>query len=92
VSHIDDNTSLYRAILEKILKGDDPGHGKHGYFLASSGHVAWDDFYSKVAEALHKRGLVDEPGVFAADDEAIEGMAKALDSPAVTVSLQLSGK
>ncbi|KAJ4172715.1 hypothetical protein NW754_002918 [Fusarium falciforme] len=92
VSHVVDNTNLYIEILRGILENKDIGHGKKGYYLAASGSVAWDDIYSQFAKALAKRGLVDDETVRDADDEALDGMATALNCSRDFVAVQLGGK
>ncbi|KAI9905070.1 hypothetical protein N3K66_001599 [Trichothecium roseum] len=94
VSHVSDTTALYLAILRGILAGDDDavGHGKRGYYLASSGPVAWDDIYASIAKGLHERGLVDDASVELASEEVVEKMAAALQSPKGMVPIQISGK
>ena len=90
--HVVDNTNLYIEILRGILENKDIGHGKEGYYLGSSGSVAWDDIYSQFAKALAKRGLVDDDAVKDADDEALDGMAAALNCSRDFVAVQLGGK
>lgn len=91
VSHITDTANLYLEILRGILKGDDIGHGKNGYYLASSGNAAWDDIYSAIAASLHRRGVIDSAEVTAANEQDLEKMGKALECPKDLVPLQLSG-
>ncbi|KAI1761319.1 hypothetical protein GGR53DRAFT_506140 [Hypoxylon sp. FL1150] len=81
VCHIIDNTTLYIELLRKILSGDNPGYGKNGYYLASSGSVSWNDLYAAMATALAKRNVIEDDSVVAASDENIEEMAKALKCP-----------
>jgi hypothetical protein len=78
--------------LRNILEGKDIGHGKNGYFLASSGSVAWNDLYSAMAKGLAKHDAVDNDSVKDADGKALEEMGKALGCPKEFVSLQLSGR
>jgi nucleoside-diphosphate-sugar epimerase len=89
VCHILDNTSLYIEILRAILEGRDIGHGKHGYYLASSGSVAWDDIYAAVGKAMKKRGAVDEESVGEADGEVLQKMGDALGCPKELVGMML---
>lgn len=91
VSHITDTASLYLKILRGVLKGDDIGHGKNGYYLASSGNAVWDDVYSAIAASLHRRGAVDTTEVSAANEEDLVRMGQALKSSKELVPLQLSG-
>ncbi|KAF1993022.1 NAD(P)-binding protein [Amniculicola lignicola CBS 123094] len=90
VCHVLDNTTLYLQILKKILEGEDVGHGKDGYFLASPGSVAWNDIYSAIAKAMFKRGAVDDGSVKLADDATLEKLGDALRVPAAFVPVQLS--
>ncbi|PGH17848.1 hypothetical protein AJ80_04671 [Polytolypa hystricis UAMH7299] len=92
VCHVTDNAMLYVAILRKILSSENPAHGRNGYYLASSGQVAWKDVYSSIAAALFKRGLVEDSGIHPADDVVLETMAAALSSPKYMVAPQLSGE
>ncbi|PYI36100.1 hypothetical protein BP00DRAFT_442108 [Aspergillus indologenus CBS 114.80] len=78
VRHITDNTNLYIQILQSIVQGESPGYGMNGYYLASSGRVAWRDVYEAMAAALAKRGVIDDATVVQADDAALEKMASAL--------------
>lgn len=89
VSHISDNTSLYIQILRTNLSGQDPGHGKRGYYLASSGSVLWNDIYNAFAKALYQRGVVDDATVQDADEEVLQKMAIALNYSKDFVSPQL---
>ncbi|RYC79948.1 hypothetical protein BFJ63_vAg17168 [Fusarium oxysporum f. sp. narcissi] len=91
VSHIADNTNLYVQILRTILIGQDPGHGKLGYYLASSGSVPWNDIYNAFGKALAQRGVIDDATVQDADDEILQKMADALNCPKDFVAPQLGG-
>ncbi|KAM5517496.1 nad dependent epimerase dehydratase family protein [Fusarium oxysporum f. sp. phaseoli] len=91
VAHIADNTNLYVQILRTILIGQDPGHGKLGYYLASSGSVPWNDIYNAFAKALAQRGVIDDATVQDADDEILQKMADALNCPKDFVAPQLGG-
>lgn len=91
VSHITDTANLYVEVLRAILKGDDIGHGKNGYYLASVGNAVWDDIYSAIAASLHARGVIDTPDVCTANEEDLEIMGQALQCPKELVPLQLSG-
>ncbi|KAI4953629.1 hypothetical protein J4E91_002477 [Alternaria rosae] len=92
VCHIDDNSKLYVDLLKNILSDKNPNHGKNGYYLASSGSVAWCDIYTAMAKALAKRGVIDSPEVKKADDAALDKMAQALSCPKELVAVQLGGK
>lgn len=79
-------------LLKNILSGNNPGHGRDGYYLASSGSVAWSAIYSKMAEALAKREIIGSDEVKNADDEAVEKLARALNCPKELVIVQIGGK
>lgn len=91
VCHVLDNVSLYLALLRAILNDENPDHGKHGFYLASSGSVAWDDLYAAMAKALAKRGVIKSDTVSFADDSALEKMAAALDCSKPFVEVQVGG-
>ncbi|KAI2641193.1 hypothetical protein GGS21DRAFT_547532 [Xylaria nigripes] len=91
VCNIVDNTNLYLEIMHRILAGDNPGHGKNGYYLASSGSVAWDDIYAALATALAKRNVVTDDTVVMANEKITKSMGKALGCPGNLVGLQLAG-
>jgi hypothetical protein len=67
--------------LRTILTGQDPGHGKHGYYLASSGSVPRNDIYNAFAKALAQQGVTGDVTVQDADDEILQKMADALKFP-----------
>ncbi|KAM5349519.1 hypothetical protein ACJ41O_006024 [Fusarium nematophilum] len=92
VCRVADNTNLYLQILRSILVGQDPGHGKDGYYLASPGSLLWDDIYSAFAKALARWGLVDDDSVEDASDATLEKMGLALGCPKEFVTAQLGGK
>jgi hypothetical protein len=83
---------LYLKLLNGILDGHRIDHGKQGYYLASSGSIKWRDLYSSFAQALAKRGVVQDGDVQPADDEALAQMAQALRCPNEMVQLQLGGQ
>lgn len=93
VCHIDDNTSLYVAILRGILEGgkSTPPSGERGFYLASSGSVRWVDLYRAMAGRLTERGVVGTSQVVQADDQALAGMGKALGCGPELVGLQVGG-
>ncbi|KAL4930474.1 uncharacterized protein BDV17DRAFT_258730 [Aspergillus undulatus] len=91
VSHITDTTTLYLQILRQILQGISIGHGRNGFFLASSGSVAWDDIYAAFAKALAKRGVIADETVEMADEGALKRMEEGLDLRNGTVGIQLGG-
>ncbi|RVX67347.1 hypothetical protein B0A52_09128 [Exophiala mesophila] len=92
VCHVADNASLYLQILHCILAGQDPGHGKNGYYLASPGSVAWDDIYLAMAKRLTERKVINTDQVVMADDAALEKMAEALGCSKEFVAVQIGGK
>lgn len=92
VCHVEDNSTLYIEILRGILEGRDIGSGEKGYFLASSGRVAWEDIYGGMAKELRKRGVVDSEVVERADEEALEKMGEGLECPAEFVAMQVGGE
>jgi nucleoside-diphosphate-sugar epimerase len=71
VHHILDTTSPFIKMLRAMLEGRNIGHGKRGYYLASSGAVMWDDIYAAIGKAVKKRGLVDEESVGEASGEML---------------------
>ncbi|KAI0127190.1 hypothetical protein BJ170DRAFT_364891 [Xylariales sp. AK1849] len=92
VSHIQDTTTLYLALLRSILASENPDHGKNGYYHATSGSVAWDDLYAALGAALLKRGLVDDVEIRRADQAALEKMGVAMGYPAEMVGWAIGGK
>ncbi|KAI4915659.1 hypothetical protein J4E90_004104 [Alternaria incomplexa] len=92
VCHIDDNSKLYVKLLKSILRDENPGYGENGYYLASSGSVAWYEIYTAMAKALAKRGIIGSPEVKKADEAALDKMAQALSCPKELVAVQLGGK
>ncbi|KAI0879824.1 NAD(P)-binding protein [Annulohypoxylon maeteangense] len=91
VCHVVDNTGVYIELLRKILVNGNPSHGKNGYYLASSGSIAWDDLYDAVGVALAKRDIVSDEKVETANDQILEKMGAALGRPKEFVPLQLGG-
>lgn len=89
--HVLDTTTLYFYLLRAILAGENPDHGKNGYYMASSGSVAWQDIYAAMAVALARRGIVDDATVKTADETALANMATAIGHPAELVRLMLGG-
>ncbi|KAI1445902.1 NAD(P)-binding protein [Annulohypoxylon stygium] len=92
VCHVADNAGVYIELLRKILADGNPSHGKNGYYLASSGSIAWDDLYSAVGVALAKRGVVNNVEVETANDEILAEMGAALGRPSEFVPLQIGGR
>lgn len=80
------------ALLQNILSSEDIAHGKNGYYLASSGSVAWTELYTAIATALAKRRIIDDEAVRNVDDAALQKMAQALDCPKEFVALQIGGR
>jgi len=92
VCHIIDNTNLYIELLRSILASQNPGYGRNGYYLASSGSVVWDDLYAAMAKTLASRGIIDNDMVETADQETPEKMAGAFGCPPEFVPVQLGGR
>ncbi|PSK35107.1 L-2-aminoadipate reductase [Elsinoe australis] len=92
VCHVIDNANLYIELLRAILEGKNPDHGKQGFYLASSGSVAWDDLYGAIANAMVNRGVIKDAAVVRADDSALEKMASALGASKDTVEIRVGGK
>ena len=74
------------------MRDENPDHGKNGYYLASSGSIAWSDIYSAMAKALAQRGVIGSAEVKKADDAAVEKMAKVLGCPEEMVAVQIGGR
>jgi hypothetical protein len=91
VCHVRDNTTVYVKLLESILLGKDVGYGKKGYYLASSGSVAWRDIYAAMAKALADRKVVESSEIKRADDAALEKIGQALECPKALVPVQIGG-
>jgi hypothetical protein len=75
-----------------MLSGANPDYGLHGFYLASSGSVAWDDLYVAMAQSLHRRGVVKSDEVPLADRATLESMGTAIGIPADLVNWALAGK
>lgn len=91
VCHIDDTVSLYVDILRNILSEKKIGSGRSGYYLASSGSVAWADLYQQMAKALAANGVVEDDMVHDASDKSLEEAAKALGCPREFVPVEMGG-
>lgn len=91
VSHINDTTAVYVELLKSILSGKNPDYGKNGYYLASSGSVAWIDIYTAMAKSLAKHKVVNNEAIKKADDAALEMMGQALNCSKEQVAVQLGG-
>ncbi|KAI1496377.1 hypothetical protein F5X99DRAFT_400608 [Biscogniauxia marginata] len=92
VCHVIDNTTLYIELLRKILADENPSYGKNGYYLASSGSVAWDDIYAAMAAALAKRNVIADRSVVTANAQILENIGEALDIPKELVPVMIGGK
>ncbi|KAI9041801.1 NAD(P)-binding protein [Aspergillus affinis] len=90
VCHVVDTATLYLEILRKIL-GEDIGHGKNEYFLASSGPIKWNDIYGAFAKALAKRSIVDDDKVTLADEPTLTKMAEGTGVEPKAVQVLLGG-
>lgn len=75
-----------------MLLGTEIGYNKRGFYLASSGSIAWSDIYHAFAVALAKRGVVDDDIVQKPDDIALAQMGEALEIPPALVPIMLGGK
>lgn len=60
-AHISDLVALYALLVERILKGDPVPSGEKGYYFAMAHRSPWWDAMQRIAEAMHARGLVNEP-------------------------------
>jgi hypothetical protein len=78
-------------LLRKILSGKQICHNRQGYYLASSGAVAWSDLYKQMAKALAKRGVVEDDTLHEAHAESLEQAAKALGCPKEFVPVEMGG-
>ncbi|KAJ5381888.1 NAD(P)-binding protein, partial [Penicillium cataractarum] len=92
VSHVLDTVSLYFALLDAILTNKNPGHGKNGFYLASSGKVSWDDIYAGIAKALARRGVIADERVELMNDAALEKIAKAQNVSPSSVIVKIGGR
>ncbi len=79
-------------ILHSILAGENPGFGKNGYYLASSGSLAWNDIYKVMAKALAKRNVIASAEVERADDAAMEKLAQAFGGSKDMAVVQIGGE
>ncbi|VUC29555.1 unnamed protein product [Clonostachys rosea] len=92
VCHIQDNTQYYIALIRAILNEKNPDWGANGHYLAASGSVVWDDLYEKVAQALKRRGRIEDDSVVVADKTALEAMARGLGCSKDFVAIRLAGR
>ncbi|ORX93908.1 hypothetical protein BCR34DRAFT_608440 [Clohesyomyces aquaticus] len=91
VCHVRDNTTLYLRILESILESKEIGYGENGYFLASSGSVAWMDLYEAIANSMKKRDLIGDEKVVKANDATLQRIGDALGCPKDFAPVQIGG-
>ncbi|KAB8204132.1 NAD(P)-binding protein [Aspergillus parasiticus] len=91
VCHVHDCVSLYISLIRAILDGQNPGYGKHGYYLASSGSVCWDDIYVGVGKALKQRGIIENDTVAPIADGDLERVASALNVEPSSVVVKIGG-
>lgn len=80
------------ALTKAILQDSNPGSGKQGFYLASSGSAGWDDIYSATNKALAKRGIIENASVQPVTDEALQKMAKALNVQTSSVVVKIGGQ
>lgn len=92
VSHVLDTVSLYFALLKAILENKNPDHGKNGFYLASSGKVAWHDIYAGISKALARRGIITDERIDLMDEEALEKIAKAQGVSPSSVIVKIGGR
>lgn len=90
--HVADNARVYVEIARGILSGKEIAHGKNGYYLASSGSIAWNDLYEAMAKRLAERGVIKSDSVELADDATLTEMGEALNCPKEVVPVLLGGK
>jgi hypothetical protein len=91
VCHVVDTTNLYLQIPRRILAGPDIGYGRRGFYLAGSGSMRWNDVYKAFAEALAKRGVVDNAQVEQADDTALARIGRSWEYLLVLCRCSLVG-
>jgi predicted DNA-binding transcriptional regulator len=61
-AHVSDVVALYALLVEKILSGKEKiPSGEAGYYFAIAHRHAWWDVMARLAQSLHRRGLVEEP-------------------------------
>ncbi|KAK5051526.1 hypothetical protein LTR84_003178 [Exophiala bonariae] len=63
MTHVSDMAALYILLLEKILNKAPLPMGEKGYYFAMAHKVSWWDVMQKLADALYRRGLVNEAKV-----------------------------
>lgn len=76
-------------MIKAMVADQNPNHGRDGFYLASSGSVAWHDIYVAMARALKKRGVIASDEVAHFTDEALAKYAEAqgVDLPSVKVKI-----
>ena len=75
-----------------MLANKNPDYGSHGYYLAASGNVAWNDIYATYATEMGKLGVIHDTEVRDLDNESLEKVGIALKCPTELVPIQISGK
>lgn len=55
--HIDDIADLYLTLLDAILEGRHPGHGREGFYFGENGEHTLYDVSKRISEILVDRGL-----------------------------------
>ncbi|KAF2117978.1 hypothetical protein BDV96DRAFT_611553 [Lophiotrema nucula] len=72
--HISDLAEFYALLVERVLLDEDIPSGEEGYYFTTVHGTQWWAIMQKLAEGLHKRGLVAEPKVeiWPSDDVAAE--------------------
>lgn len=72
---------------------DEPlDHGKKGYYLVSSGSVAWDDIYKAMGKTLKKHGVISDTVVAIADPGIIEKIAAFNNVPRDVMTTFFGGR
>jgi hypothetical protein len=76
MTHVSDMAALYILLLEKILNKEPLPTGENGYYFAMAHKASWWDVMQQLADALHKRGLVNEAKVeiWPSDEMAAQGL------------------
>ncbi|KAJ5096722.1 NAD(P)-binding protein [Penicillium angulare] len=92
VAHVLDTANLYFALLNAILSDKSPHHGKDGFYLASSGKIAWHDIYAGIAKALARRGIIKSPEAELMNDTALEKIASAQNVSPSSVIVKIGGR
>ncbi|KAJ3537416.1 hypothetical protein NMY22_g5598 [Coprinellus aureogranulatus] len=68
--HIDEVADIYTIVLNAILEGKNPGHGREGFYFGESGEHTLYDVGKRIAEVLVAHGLAQslEPTTFTKED------------------------